>query len=139
VENPAEGNAVLIVDDEPSVLKALKRLLGEEAYEIYMAESHEGAMELMASHTFAVVITDFRMPGVSGDDILGFVKAKSPRTIRVMLSGSAYSCSVPDSIANGILNCQVFIAKPWNDDELRATIKKCIAEYEAGCNVNAPA
>jgi predicted component of type VI protein secretion system len=48
-----------------------------------------------------------------------------------MLSGNASTKSVPATIADGILHCQIFISKPWDDDELRKTIRECIAEYEA--------
>ncbi len=124
-------NAILIVDDDPSILSALKRALRDEDYDVYTAIDWNQTAELLSIHTFSVVISDFLMPGVSGDDLLSMVKSKSPKTIRVMLSGNASSKSVPVGIANGILNCQIFISKPWDDDELRNTLRGCITEYEA--------
>jgi YesN/AraC family two-component response regulator len=85
-------------------------------------------MDLLARHSFAVVMTDFKMPDVCGSDLLGLVGARFPTTIRIMLSGSADSRYVPAAIAGSILNCQVFVSKPWNDEELRTTIRRCIAE-----------
>lgn len=132
----AKRHAVLIVDDEPSILKALSRLLHEEDYSTVTSDTYEDAVALLSEQTFAVVISDFCMPNVSGGDLLGIVKAKSPRTMRVMLSGSASSGSVPATIANDILHCQFFLAKPWNDEELLRVIRDCIARYEAAEQVS---
>lgn len=131
MRNSTKCHSILIVDDENSVLKALQRLLRDEDYEVFAASNRKDTMDLLARHNFAVVMTDFKMPDVCGSDLLGLVRATYPATIRVMLSGSADSRSVPAAIANPTLNCQVFMSKPWNDDELRTTIRKCVAEYEA--------
>jgi DNA-binding NtrC family response regulator len=131
VEHVAKRHSILIVDDESSVLKALQRLLRDEDYVVHTASTFKEAMELLSKHTFSVVITDFKMPGVCGADLLGFVQAKCPQTFRVMLSGATDSRSVPTTIADGILHCQLFITKPWDDAELQSTIRKCIAEYES--------
>jgi DNA-binding NtrC family response regulator len=130
VENTAKRHSILIVDDETSVLKALQRLLSDEDYEVVTASSYKETMELLSKRTFSVIITDFKMPGICGDTLLGIVKVKCPETFRVMLSGASGSWSVPTTIADGILHCQLFMAKPWNDQELLKTIRKCIAEYE---------
>ncbi|HKK20585.1 MAG TPA: response regulator [candidate division Zixibacteria bacterium] len=127
----SKRNSILIVDDDSSILKALKRALQDEDYEVFTANEWHETVDLLAKHTFSVVISDFLMPGICGDDLLNMVQSKSPRTIRVMLSGNASTKSVPATIAAGILHCQIFISKPWDDDELRKTIRECIAEYEA--------
>jgi DNA-binding NtrC family response regulator len=132
MENTAKRHAILFVDDEKSILKSLQRLLSDEDYTVFTASNYNETLEMLAQHTFAVVISDFKMPGICGDDLLGVVKVKCPRTYRVMLSGTSDSMSVPATIADGILHCQKFISKPWNDQELINTIRKCIAEYEAG-------
>ncbi len=130
-QNTTKRHSILIVDDETSVLKALKRLLSDEDYNVYTAGNYRETMELLTKHTFSVVITDFKMPGICGDDLLDVIKARSPQTIRVMLSGASDTKSVPSTIADGILHCQLFIGKPWNDDELLSTIRKCVSEYES--------
>ena len=71
------------------------------------------------------------MPDICGDDLLSIVKAKSPHTRRIMLSGTADTSMVPEPIADSILHCQVFLSKPWDDEKLLATVRKCIKEYEA--------
>jgi DNA-binding NtrC family response regulator len=130
VENTDKHHSILIVDDEPSILKALQRLLSDEDYGVFTASSYKETMELLSKHTFSVIITDFKMPGICGDTLLGIVKVKCPDTFRVMLSGASDSWSVPATIADGILHCQIFMTKPWNDQELLRTIRKCIVEYE---------
>ena len=123
--------SILFVDDDISVLKALKRLLRDEDYDVHTATNYRETMSLLASRTFAVAISDFKMPGITGDDLLGVIKSCCPATIRVMLSGTTDSRSVPAEIADGILNCQLFLSKPWGDAELVDTIRKCIDRYKA--------
>jgi len=130
MERTAKQHAVLIVDDEPSVLKALNRLLRDEDYRVYTAGNYDEAMTHLTQTQFAVVISDYRMPDVSGDDLLAIVQSRFPQTMRVMLSGTALSRSVPQTIAAGVLHCQIFLSKPWNDDDLRRTVRECIAQFE---------
>lgn len=124
-------HSILIVDDESSVLKALQRLLRDEDYSIRTASSYEEAMEWLERQPFAVVMSDYMMPGVSGDELLGMVKKKYPSTVRVMLSGAAYAKSPNPAITEGTLHCQIFIAKPWNDDKLIETIRNSVISYES--------
>ena len=124
---------ILIVDDESSILKALRRALAGENYCIHTAENSQEALDLILTNRFAVIISDFSMPGLSGADLLGIIKEKEPRCIRVMLTGATDAESVPHAIADGILHCQRFIIKPWDDDQIRLTIRECISEYEASC------
>ncbi|MCK4632282.1 MAG: response regulator [candidate division Zixibacteria bacterium] len=124
---------VLIVDDEKSVLKALRRSLADENYRILTADTPQKALELLSNNRVAVVISDFNMPGLSGADLLGFVKTKLPRCIRIMLSGAAETDVVPDAVAKDILHCQKFITKPWDDIKLVAMIRECLAQYRSSC------
>ena len=120
---------VLIVDDDRSVLKALRRSLADENYRILTTDSTREAIDLLATNRVAVVISDFKMPGMSGADLLAYVEARHPQCIRIMLSGASDTEAVPDSVADGILHCQRFITKPWNDISLAASIRECVAQY----------
>ena len=121
---------ILIVDDERSILNALTRSLTGENYRILTAESQE-ALSLISANRVAVIISDYGMPGISGADLLKMVRKKQPRCIRVMLTGAADIDVVPNEVADGILCCQRFVTKPWDDDQLRLTIRECILQYEA--------
>lgn len=131
MESATKRHSILIVDDEPSILKALRRALRDEDYTVHTAGNYKETLELVSINTYSVIITDFSMPGICGDDLLGFIRVKCPRCIRLMLSGAAEARPVPGSIANSILNCQKFIAKPWDDEQLRRIIKQCLKDYEA--------
>lgn len=120
-------NAVLIVDDEAQILSALKRLLRKEPYRLFTADGGEAGLEILAANRIQMVISDQRMPHMSGTEFLQKAKELCPDTIRVMLSGYAE----PDAILSSINQGEVFrfIAKPWNDDDLKTTIRQCLEHY----------
>ena len=80
---------VLLVDDEPSILKSLKRLFIDTDYKFFTATSGEQGLELCEKEEFALIITDYRMPQMTGVEFLAKVKEKYPDTIRIVLSGYA--------------------------------------------------
>ena len=123
-------HTILIVDDDRSILKSLKRSLADEEYQIVTAESPQDALDLISTNQFSVIISDYSMPGLSGADLLAIIRKKMPHCIRVMLTGAAETKSVPDQVADNILNCQWFITKPWDDEQMRLTIRKCLQQYE---------
>lgn len=123
-----ESVKILCVDDEPNVLKALNRLFMDEDYEIFSAASGEEGLALLAEQwDIQVVISDYRMPGMNGVDFLKAVHDGWPDTIRIVLSGYADTASVVAAINEGQI--YKFIGKPWNDDELKATISQAIESY----------
>jgi DNA-binding NtrC family response regulator len=78
---------ILFVDDEPAILMALKRSLRKEPYDVLTAASAAEALELLASNPVTVVVSDERMPGISGTDLLEHVRGAYPAAVRVMLTG----------------------------------------------------
>ena len=125
------GHTILIVDDEKAILNALKRSLADEKYRIVTTDSPQEALSLISANRFSVIISDYSMPYLSGADLLAIVMKNEPRCIRVMLTGAADTKTVPDQVAENILNCQRFITKPWDDEQLRQTIRECIQQYES--------
>ena len=113
---------LLIVDDEPSILNALTRLLRREGYEILTANSPLKALELLASHNVQVVVSDHRMPELSGIEFLSRVRKLYPDTVRIILTGFTDFDSVADSINRGAV--YKFLTKPWDDDHLREAIRE---------------
>ncbi len=120
--------AILCVDDEKSILNSLKRLLRKEPYKVYTAVGGEAGLAIMAQHPVQLVISDQRMPGMTGTQLLEKIKDDWPDTIRVILSGYAEADVIVDSINQG--GVYRFIAKPWHEDSLKTTIRQCLEQYD---------
>lgn len=112
---------ILVVDDETNILRSLRRALANSPYQVYTAENGEEALNLLGSQAIDMLITDIRMPGMSGYQLLKEVKANYPSVIRLVLSG------YPDD--QNLLRIQqsclakLFILKPWQNQELLKTIE----------------
>lgn len=124
---PAEGvsRTLLLLDDEPNILRALSRLLRRDGYRIFTANSAHEAFAILASNEVQVIISDQRMPEMCGTEFLAQVKDLYPDTIRIVLSGYTDLKSVTDAINQGAI--YRFLTKPWNDDELRENVRKAFA------------
>jgi len=82
-------SVVLFVDDEPSFTDSLKRILRKEPYEILSAGSADEALMILDGQVVDVVVSDEKMPGMSGSEFLSIVSKRYPETIRIMLTGHA--------------------------------------------------
>ncbi|HCT41415.1 MAG TPA: GGDEF domain-containing protein [Moraxellaceae bacterium] len=111
------GPTILLLDDEENILRALNRVLRRDGYRILMATRAQDAFELLAKHHVQVIISDQRMPGMSGTEFLSRVKDLYPETIRIVLSGYTDLKSVTDAINQGAI--YKFLTKPWDDEQLR--------------------
>jgi len=124
----SEQVKILCVDDEPNVLRALRRLFIDEAYEIITAASgEEGLAKLEEEYPVQLVLSDYRMPSMDGVEFLRRVCEKWPDTIRIVLSGYADTASIVAAINEGQI--YKFIAKPWDDNELKVTIAKALEVF----------
>ena len=122
---------VLIVDDELEILKALKRGLHSEAYKTIFASSGKQALESFAEEeTISVVLTDMRMPGMNGLELLKEIHAISPNTVKIVLTGYT---QLPQILATiNTVDIFKFVTKPWDlDAELKVYIKEAIEHYAA--------
>jgi two-component system, NtrC family, sensor kinase len=124
VDNTA---TLLVVDDEPNVIKSLKRLFGNADYAILTAESGEEGLRILGTRPVELVISDYRMPGMSGVEFLSQVKAEYPDTIRIILSGYADVVAIVEAINDG--GVYRFIAKPWNDQELLTSVMRALEQH----------
>lgn len=124
LQSNAKTDIILIVDDDPNVTAALKRLLHGEPYNVLTALSGPEALELMEEHAIDLVLCDEKMPGLRGSDVLRMMKDKWPDTIRIMLSGQADVEAVVRAINEG--EAYRFIRKPWNEDELLLTVRQAL-------------
>ncbi|WP_196592644.1 response regulator [Pectinatus sottacetonis] len=120
-----DQDKVLFVDDEASVLRAIKRAVMDEKFTPFFANSGEEALEIMEKNEISVIITDMRMPKMDGLALLKIVKEKYPRTVRVVLSGYTQLSQLLVTINQGEIF--KFITKPWTtDSELLPVIKQSI-------------
>ena len=115
-------HTVLFVDDEVNILKALQRLLRSEDMNVLCASRAVEALDLLEKHPTQVVVTDQRMPEMSGVDFLAHVRERQPEIVRMMLTGYTEMKVAVDAINRGEI--YRLITKPWNDDELRATLRQ---------------
>lgn len=119
----AQGS-LLIIDDEQNIIHAIKRLLRKEAYEINTAMSGEEALAFLSNHQVDVIISDHRMPGMSGIEFLERAKGLCPLSVRIILSGYADLKTVTEAINRGYI--YKFILKPWDDEELKTAIREAL-------------
>jgi predicted signal transduction protein with EAL and GGDEF domain/ActR/RegA family two-component response regulator len=126
-DNKSE-KTLLLVDDEENVLMALKRILRRQGYKILTASSAEEGMEIMAQNQVSVVLSDQRMPGMSGVEFLRRVKTMHPNVVRMILSGYTEVATLTDAINKGEI--YQFITKPWENDALTAMIREAFVRYE---------
>ncbi|MDT8426383.1 MAG: ATPase, T2SS/T4P/T4SS family [Methyloprofundus sp.] len=119
---------ILLVDDEPNVLSALRRIFRRENYQIETAMSGEEALQVLTKNDFQLMISDFKMPHMDGAELLKRVKAVYPEMIRIMLTGYADTDAVMGAINQGAV--YKFILKPWNDDDLRVTVALALEQYD---------
>jgi len=119
---------ILLVDDEPNVLKALQRVFRQENYEIVLAHNGQEAIEQLRKDAFHLMISDYMMPGMTGAQVLKQAKAIQPDMIRIMLTGHADTGAVMGAINEGAV--YKFILKPWNDDDLRVTVALALEQFD---------
>lgn len=119
---------LLLVDDEENITSALVRLLRRDGYRILCANSGEAGLALLAQNEVGVIISDQRMPEMSGVEFLSKVREAFPDTVRIVLSGYTELNSVTDAINRGAV--YKFLTKPWEDELLRANVEEAFQRYE---------
>ena len=112
---------LLLVDDEPNILASLSRLLRREGFQILTALSPSEAFEHLAKQPVQVILSDQRMPEMSGTEFFARVRQLYPETIRIVLTGYTDLDSVTGAINRGAI--YKFLTKPWDDDQLREQIR----------------
>ena len=118
---------ILIVDDEPANLRLLERLFRRD-YTVLTASSGPEALEVLGQHDVALLITDQRMPGMTGIELLKLIADSRPHMVRMILTGYTDMGALVEAI-----NCgQVYryVTKPWDNDDLRLTVARALEHYE---------
>jgi len=116
--------AVLIVDDEQSICTALQRTFRKEQFDVFSANSGKEALELLDNNSIDVIVSDQRMPGMTGTELLSIVKDSHPDIGRIILSGHSDVHDLTDAINEACIN--QFLPKPWQDDHLISTVNRAI-------------
>ena len=119
---------ILFVDDEKNVLKSMVRIFRMEKYAISTASSGIEALALLEKEPVHIIISDHRMPGMTGAELLQKVRGLYPKTIRIMLTGHADVGAIMGAVNDGAV--YKFITKPWNDEDLRLTVSLALEQYD---------
>ncbi|MCA9062790.1 MAG: response regulator [Planctomycetaceae bacterium] len=118
---------LLFVDDEVNILRSVVRLLRQCEYTVMTASTGEEALALLHEHEFAAVISDQRMPGLEGTELLERVHRIQPAAVRMILTGYADIDAAMDAINRGAV--YRFLTKPWDDEQFRLTIAHAVEQF----------
>lgn len=122
-----EETAVLCVDDDPSVLSALRRTLRHEPYGVVTVSDAASVLERLARHPVNVVVADERMPRIAGSELLAEIHRRWPWMGLIILTGfPGQSVAIRGMEAN----VDFLLSKPWDDESLRKTIRRLVREVD---------
>ncbi len=129
IQSMVENNkpSLLIVDDEPDVVFSLVALLRRD-FQVFTAESGAQALEVLLKHPIHVIMTDQRMPSMTGVELMSRVRAEFPDAIRIIFTGYADIRAVVYAINTGGL--YRYLTKPWDPDELVELLKGAAAKHD---------
>lgn len=121
-------NRILLVDDEPSVLSSLKRVLRPMKLDVSTASDGQEAVKLLEQHPVDVVITDLSMPNMTGIELCKHIAENYPETIRIMLTAHSESDFLLDAINSG--RVWGYLQKPWDNQQLAVLIQQAIRDQQ---------
>jgi response regulator RpfG family c-di-GMP phosphodiesterase len=123
-------HTILLVDDEASIVSALKRLLRKGDHQILSASGGQECLEILGQldKPLSLIISDQRMPAMTGAELLEKAKDLTPHTIRFLLTGYSDMEAVIDAVNRGQIHR--YLTKPWNDDDLLLQVKQALEHYE---------
>ncbi|MCS7166297.1 MAG: diguanylate cyclase [Gemmatales bacterium] len=115
-----EPLVVLVVDDDPLVLSTISAMLKDE-FTVLLANNTDEAIKLFAQGEIHILVSDVKMPGRSGLELMDWVRNHAPKTVRILVSGYAEI----EDVLHAINRCQVFryLLKPWQPEELRQAVR----------------
>lgn len=120
--------SLVILDDEANILSACTRLFRNEAFGVFTTTDHQEALGVIETQNIKVVLSDQRMPGVSGVEFLRQVKEKKPAVIRILFTGYTDIQTAEEAINKG--EVYRFINKPWQDEEMRIILRDAMRHYD---------
>jgi len=128
IESPLEKKPahILCVDDEPNVLKSLRRLFRGSEYIVHLADGGAKGLEVLEQEPIDLIISDMRMPQMDGAEFLTQAATRWPDVVRILLTGYADIESTVAAVNQGKIYS--YCSKPWEDDEIKALVAKAIDE-----------
>lgn len=121
---------ILVVDDDKEVRAALTRIFSKEGYEVTAAANGEEAIELIGKNHFKLVITDLRMPGIGGLELLKKIKTNKPDTLVIILTAFCDDITYTDIRA---LGAYTYLCKPIKKNEMLAIVKDAMVKTPDCC------
>src|SRR2546423_7235256 len=118
---------IMIVDDEPANLRTLLRLFRED-YQVLIAETGAEALTLLQQHDVALLISDQRMPNMTGIELMKKTVDVRPQMVKILLTGYTDVSALIESINSGLV--YRYLTKPWNNDDLKLTVVRALENYE---------
>ena len=119
---------LLCVDDETGILSSLVRALRNEHFAVLTASNSGEALQLLSENEIQVVLIDQHMPDIDGLNLIKKIKAQQPFIVPVILSGLVDLEHILAAINRG--DVQRFLAKPWNNEELKTVLKQCFHYFD---------
>ncbi len=127
---PSYQHQILIVDDEANIANALKRVFRNKGYQIHTALNGADGLVCLESNkeSISLIISDQRMPGMSGSEFLEQAKRIRPEIIRILLTGYSDVSAIVDAVNKGEIHR--YFTKPWNDEQLLVQVEQALEQYE---------
>ena len=120
---------VLLVDDEPRILSALTRVLRREGYELLTAETAADALRLVEQREIDCVLSDHKMPGMTGLELVERIAARQPNAARLLITGWNTEID-PGELTR--LSVRRVLSKPWEDAELKQVLRDALTPAQPG-------
>ena len=133
--SPASKESILVVDDALSTLEVLERNLRTEHYQVFTASSVPEAIRILEAAPMDLVITDFKMPEVSGIDLVRHVRENLKETEVIMITGYP---SIDGAVTAVKAGAQEFLSKPFTDEELLGAVRRTLDRLQARKTVQGP-
>jgi len=121
--------SILLVDDDPPVIEALRRTLHREGYRLFTASSGVQALGILETESIDVLVSDLEMPRMNGLELLARVRTQWPEVVRIVLTGGGSLESAITAINQGEVHR--YLTKPWSNDQLREMMRGTMARLEA--------
>jgi YesN/AraC family two-component response regulator len=118
---------IMIVDDEPANLRTLERLFRTD-YQVVTAASGAEALVLLEQHDVALLISDQRMPGMTGIELMVKTVTIRPQMVKILLTGYTDVGALIEALNSGLV--YRYLTKPWNNSDLRSTVSRALEHYE---------
>jgi CheY-like chemotaxis protein len=123
--NDGRRPVVLLVDDEPRILSALTRALRREGYELLTAETPADALRLIERHAIDCVLSDHKMPGMTGVELIERIAARQPHAGRLLITGWNTEIDPAELTRLGVRRV---LSKPWEDVDLKSALRDALED-----------